>query len=78
MEGVPLRRIEESEDIYLTPAQVRDLADAMTQVDPRYRALVLAGCYAGPRIGCPRIGELVALRGTDLDLLRRTLSVTRP
>jgi len=72
MERVRLPRIEESEDIYLAPAQVRDLADAMTQVDPRYRALVFVGCYAGPRIG-----ELVALRWTDLDLLRRTLSITR-
>src|SRR5437899_7976300 len=30
---------------YLTPAQVKDLAEAMTEVAPRYRALVWVGCY---------------------------------
>ena len=43
--------IEGAEDVYLTPAQVRDLADAMEETAPRYRALVYVGCYAGPRIG---------------------------
>jgi integrase len=72
MAEVALPRIEESEDVYLTPAQVRDLADAMEQVAPQYRALVYVGCYSGPRIG-----ELAALRWTDIDLLHRTVSITR-
>jgi hypothetical protein len=37
-----------------------------------YRALVWVGCYAGPRIG-----ELAALRWTDVDLDARTLSISR-
>jgi integrase len=72
MEGVVLPKIEESADVYMTPAQVSDLADAVERVDDRYRALVFVGCYAGPRIS-----ELCALRWTDLDPLRRTLSITR-
>src|SRR5437899_4458724 len=57
---------------YLTPAQVKDLAEAMTEVAPRYRALVWVGCYAGPRIG-----ELAALRWGDFDPLRRTVAIVR-
>ncbi len=72
MAEVKLPRIVESEDIYLTPAQVETLADAMGEVGARYRALVWLGCYAGPRIG-----ELLALRWTDLDFLRRTVTVSR-
>jgi integrase len=72
MSDVELPTIKESDDIYLTPAQVKDLAEAMTQVAPRYRALVWVGCYAGPRIG-----ELAALRWSDLDPLRRTLAIVR-
>ena len=72
MEGVKLPTIEESEDIYLTPAQVKDLADAMQQVARRYRALVLLGCYCGPRIG-----ELAALRWSDIDLIHRSVTFAR-
>jgi integrase len=64
--------IEESEDVYLTPAQVRDLADAMERVAPRYRALVFVGCYAGPRIG-----EMAALRWDDVDVLHRTIHIAK-
>lgn len=72
MAEVSLPIIDESEDIYLTPAQVESLADAMTEVEPRYRALVWLGCYAGPRIR-----ELLALRWTDLESLRRTVTISR-
>lgn len=72
MAEVSLPTITESEDVYLTPAQVETLADAMDSVAPRYRALVWLGCYAGPRIG-----ELLALRWTDLDFLRRTVTISR-
>jgi integrase len=64
--------IEESEDVYLTPAQVRDLAEAIEEVAPRYRALVFVGCYSGPRIG-----ELAALRWNDIDMLHRTVQITK-
>lgn len=72
MAEVDLPQIEESEDFYLTPAQVETLAESMTKVAPRYRALVWLGCYAGPRIG-----ELAALRWSDFDELRRTVTITR-
>lgn len=72
MAEVTLPTVTESEDVYLTPAQVEMLADSMSEVGPRYRALVWLGCYGGPRIG-----ELLALRWTDLDLLRRTVTISR-
>ncbi len=72
MNEVILPSIDEPDDVYLTPAQVARLADAMTSVAPQYRALVFVGCYAGPRIG-----ELCALQWSDFDALHRTLSITR-
>lgn len=69
MAEVRLPTIEESEDVYLTPAQVQELAEAIHR---RYRALVYLGCYCGPRIG-----ELAALRWSDVDLLRRTLTINK-
>lgn len=69
MAEVKLPSIEESEDVYLTPAQVQELAEA---IHPRYRAFVYVGCYCGPRIG-----ELAALRWTDVDLMRRTLTISK-
>jgi len=64
MAEVSLPSVSESEDVCLTPAQVEALADAMGEVGPRYRALVWLGCYGGPRIG-----ELLALRWSDLSLV---------
>lgn len=72
MAEVDLPRIDESEDVFLTPAQVKDLVDAMEEVAPRYRALVVVGCNAGLRIG-----ELAALRWSDIDLVHRTITVAR-
>jgi integrase len=72
MAEVSLPPITESEDIYLTPAQVEILANAMGELAPRYRALIWLGCYGGPRIG-----ELLALRWTDLDFFRRTVTISR-
>lgn len=69
MTAVKRPTIEESKDVFLTPAQVQDLADA---IHPRYRAFVFVGCYCGPRIG-----ELAALRWSDVDLLRRTISINK-
>lgn len=72
MAEVERPKVRESEDVFLTAAQVEVLADAMEQVAPRYRALVWVGCYAGPRIG-----ELAALRWTDVDFDTRTLTISR-
>lgn len=72
MADVVLPTIQEPDDIYLTPAQVEQLADAMTAVSARYGLLVWLGCYGGPRIG-----ELLALRWSDLDESRRTMTIAR-
>ena len=56
MAEVSLPTIVESEDFYLTPAQVADLADAMTTVAPRYRALVWAVTPALASVSCCRCG----------------------
>jgi integrase len=67
-ENVPLPRQERTEMRMLTPVEVQALADAM---DPRYRALVITAAYTGLRIG-----ELMALRRSNVDLLRRRITVT--
>ena len=48
------------------------LAKAVGEVAPRYQALVWLDCYGGPRIG-----ELLALPWTDLDVLCRTVTISR-
>jgi integrase len=55
--------------VVLSPVEIETLAAA---IDPRYRLLVLLGCYAGLRAG-----ELCALRAGDVDPLRRSIKVTR-
>lgn len=72
MTEVALPSVADPDDIYLTPAQVEALADAMGEVGPRFRALAWVGCYAGPRIG-----ELLALRWSDVDPLRRSITIQR-
>jgi integrase len=72
MTDVSLPTVTDPDDIYLTPAQVETLADAMDAVGPQFRALVWLGCYAGPRIG-----ELLALRWSDIDVLHRTVTICR-
>ncbi len=64
---VPLPRIEREEMRFLDPTAVARLASA---IDPRYRALVLLGAYAGLRAG-----ELFGLRRERLDLLRGRVDV---
>jgi integrase len=54
---------------FLTPEEVATLADA---IDPRFRAMVLVGCYCGLRWG-----ELAGLRRSKVDLLQRTISVVQ-
>lgn len=66
-DDVALPRIERTEQRFLTPSEVATLADA---IDPRYRAFVLTGAYAGLRLG-----ELAGLRWSRVDLMRRHLDV---
>jgi len=51
----------------ITPAQAWELADA---VDPRFRALVLLAAFGGLRLG-----ELLGLTRSNLDLLHSTVTV---
>jgi integrase len=66
---VKLPRIEREEPQALTADELMRLADA---IDPRYRALVLVGAFAGLRIG-----ELAGLQLGDFDPLRNLLRVRR-
>ncbi|MGQ0615752.1 MAG: tyrosine-type recombinase/integrase [Acidimicrobiia bacterium] len=52
---------------FLTPDEVATLAGT---IDDRYRAFVLVAAYSGLRAG-----ELIALRRSNVDLLRRTVTV---
>lgn len=65
--NIALPRIEKAERSYLTPSQIATLAEA---IHPRFKALVLVAGYTGLRAG-----ELTGLRISDLDLLRRRLTV---
>ena len=65
---VPVPRDEEGPVMqFLNPEQISELADAIA---PRWRALVLTGCYTGLRIG-----EAFALRAGAVDLERRRIHV---
>ena len=66
-QGVKLPRIERPELRVLSPAEIEDLA---ARVEPRYRALVLVGGYAGLRWG-----EAAALKDRRVNLLKRSLTV---
>lgn len=72
LEDIEMTPIGDHEAMFLEPGQVDLLADAMEHYDPRYRALVYVGCYCGPRIG-----ELVALRWSDLNFGMTLLSIER-
>jgi integrase len=65
--GVRLPRVERLEMRFLAPGDVAELTSAM---DPRFRALVLLGCYSGMRIG-----EMLGLRAERVDLLRGRIDV---
>jgi integrase len=66
-ERLDLPRVEREETRFLTPAQVDDLA---ATIDERYRALVIVGAYGGLRLG-----EMLALSRSRVDLLHRHLDV---
>jgi integrase len=65
-EALPKR--ERTEKHYLTASQVETLSET---IDQRYRTLILTASYTGLRIG-----ELTALKVSDVDFLRRTIRVT--
>jgi integrase len=65
--GVKLPRIEREEMRFLAPGEVATLADT---IDRRYRALVYLGGYGGLRIG-----EMLGLRASRVDLLRGSVDV---
>jgi integrase len=67
--GVAVPQAETSEQHFLSPEDIHRIAGA---IDPRYRALVLLMGFSGLRIG-----EAAALRVSDLDLLRRRVTITR-
>jgi len=65
--GVNLPPLVRDEMRFLSPAQIRELAEA---IDPLYSALVLAAGYSGLRFG-----ELAALKSGRVDFGEGTLSV---
>jgi integrase len=65
---LPLPKIEHSEMRFLTSDEVWELAD---EIDARYRAFVLVGGFCGLRLG-----ELLGLRWSRVDLSGRRLQVT--
>jgi integrase len=64
---VSLPKIERDEMRFLDPTQVAELTEA---IDARYRAMVLLGAYGGLRLG-----EMLALDASRVDLLRRRVDV---
>jgi integrase len=64
-----LPKVERAKVRALSPTEVEKLAG---EIDPRYRAMVVVGCYTGLRLG-----ELTALTAGDVDLGRRRLTVSR-
>ncbi len=67
LQGVKPPRVEAQTMRFLTHNDVATLVGA---VDARYRALVYVAAYTGLRAG-----ELIALRRSHVDLLRRTITV---
>ena len=65
--GVRLPKVERQEMRFLSPAEVASLAEV---IDPRFRALVYLGAYAGLRVG-----EMFGLRAGRLDLPRSRVDV---
>ena len=64
---LPLPRIERREMRFIDTDEIWRLADA---IDRRYRGLVLLGAYGGLRLG-----EMLGLRWSQVDLLRRRVHI---
>jgi len=67
--GVQLPANETAEMRFLSPTEIKDLADA---INPRFRALVLTGAYTGARFG-----ELAALRINEFDSEGHHIQIVR-
>lgn len=67
LRGVKAPRVAQEPMRFLSHDEVATLGSV---IDPRYRALVLVGAYTGLRAG-----ELMALRRSNVDLLRRSITV---
>lgn len=62
--NIDLPRANREEMLFLTPGEITRLANA---IDPWYRVMVYVAAYTGLRAG-----ELLALRRSDVDLLRKS------
>ena len=67
VDRLPLPKIEREEMRFISHDEVHHLAGV---IDPRYRAFVLLAGYGGLRLG-----ELLGLRWSRVDLLRRQITV---
>ena len=67
--GVQLPTNETSEMRFLSPTEIKKLADT---INPRFRALVLTGAYTGARFG-----ELAALRVDDFSIEDHHIQIVR-
>jgi integrase len=67
--GVQLPANDTAEMRFLSPAEIRQLADA---INPRFRPLVLTGAYTGVRFG-----ELAALRVDDFSVEDHHIQIVR-
>ncbi|MGD9794743.1 MAG: tyrosine-type recombinase/integrase [Acidimicrobiia bacterium] len=67
VDGLPLPRVEREEMRFVTADELWRLADT---IDPRYRSFVLLAGYGGLRLG-----ELLGLRWSRVNLLRREVEV---
>lgn len=65
---IRLPRVEVHEMMFCTPQEIDELADA---IEPRYRALVLLGAYAGPRRS-----ELFGLRRARVEVTQSRISIS--
>ncbi|MGD9752000.1 MAG: tyrosine-type recombinase/integrase, partial [Acidimicrobiia bacterium] len=68
VERLPLPKIEREEMRFLTHAELAHLVDT---IDERFRAFALLGGYGGLRLG-----EMLGLRWSRVDLLRRRVQVS--
>ncbi|MFN0026840.1 MAG: site-specific integrase [Acidimicrobiales bacterium] len=67
VDRLPLPKIERDEMRFISHDEVHHLADV---IDPRYRAFLFLAGYGGLRLG-----ELLGLRWSRVDLLRRQITV---
>jgi integrase len=69
-DSVELPREDRKEQRFLDAAEIDALVAAMTEVEPRFRALVLLGVFGGLRFG-----ELAGLRRKRINVMRGTVEI---